>query len=178
MHYLYIRYYVWIYFVILYWFAGQCLNFNCTFVLVLMLRHCITFLRTRGFSLFLPLDQHICFHKITGFFIFGYSILHTFMHLLNFSKLFILHRLSIFPLPFDYNCSRSIFYHYRYRHNIWSKLELRRIHSIRMAIYHRPGTLRTHIWICQSNGCIANCYSVRDVHLFTAIRSPRRMLRG
>lgn len=53
-----------------------------------MLRHCITFLRTRGLSLFLPLDQHIYFHKITGFFIFGYSILHTFMHLLNFSKSF------------------------------------------------------------------------------------------
>jgi len=76
------------------------LNFNCTFVLVLMLRHCITFLRTRGFSLFLPLDQHIYFHKITGFFIFGYSILHTFMHLLNFSKLFLLQRLYILPLTF------------------------------------------------------------------------------
>ncbi|XP_026813046.1 NADPH oxidase 5 [Rhopalosiphum maidis] len=69
--------------------CGQCLNFNCTFVLVLMLRHCITFLRTRGFSLFLPLDQHIYFHKITGFFIFGYSILHTFMHLLNFNTVII-----------------------------------------------------------------------------------------
>jgi Ferric reductase like transmembrane component. len=65
---------------------GQCLNFNCMFVLVLMLRHCITFLRTRGFSVFLPLDQHIYFHKMTGFFIFGYSVLHTIMHLLNFSK--------------------------------------------------------------------------------------------
>ncbi|VVC39275.1 Hypothetical protein CINCED_3A001760 [Cinara cedri] len=69
--------------------CGQCLNFNCTFVLVLMLRHCITFLRTRGLSLFLPLDQHIYFHKITGFFIFGYSILHTCMHLLNFSTVII-----------------------------------------------------------------------------------------
>ncbi|KAI5708571.1 hypothetical protein M8J77_025234 [Diaphorina citri] len=65
--------------------CGQCLNFNCMFVLVLMLRHCITFLRTRGFSVFLPLDQHIYFHKMTGFFIFGYSVLHTIMHLLNFS---------------------------------------------------------------------------------------------
>nr|XP_018898413.1 PREDICTED: NADPH oxidase 5 [Bemisia tabaci]XP_018898414.1 PREDICTED: NADPH oxidase 5 [Bemisia tabaci] len=64
--------------------CGQCLNFNCMFVLVLMLRHCITFLRTRGFSMFLPLDQHIYFHKLTGFFIFFYSVLHTIMHLLNF----------------------------------------------------------------------------------------------
>ncbi|XP_050535187.1 NADPH oxidase 5 isoform X2 [Daktulosphaira vitifoliae] len=69
--------------------CGQCLNFNCTFVLVLMLRHSITFLRTRGLSSFLPLDQHIYLHKITGFFIFGYSLLHTLMHLINFSTVII-----------------------------------------------------------------------------------------
>jgi hypothetical protein len=64
---------------------GQCLNFNCMFVLVLMLRQCITFLRTRGYSSMLPLDQHIYFHKLTGMFIFGYSFLHTIMHVCNFS---------------------------------------------------------------------------------------------
>uniref|UniRef100_A0A0A9XY48 NADPH oxidase 5 n=2 Tax=Lygus hesperus TaxID=30085 RepID=A0A0A9XY48_LYGHE len=65
--------------------CGQCLNFNCMFVLVLMLRHSITFLRTRGFSNFLPLDQHIYFHKLTGVCIFIFSVCHTIMHLLNFS---------------------------------------------------------------------------------------------
>ncbi|CAH1394266.1 unnamed protein product, partial [Nezara viridula] len=65
--------------------CGQCLNFNCMFVLVLMLRHSITFLRTRGFSNFLPLDQHIYFHKVTGVCIFVYSVIHTIMHLFNFS---------------------------------------------------------------------------------------------
>ncbi|RZC33532.1 NADPH oxidase 5 [Asbolus verrucosus] len=65
--------------------CGQCLNFNCMFVLVLMLRQCITFLRTRGYSSILPLDQHIYFHKLTGMFIFGYSFLHTIMHVCNFS---------------------------------------------------------------------------------------------
>ncbi|KAJ8925948.1 hypothetical protein NQ315_009801, partial [Exocentrus adspersus] len=65
--------------------CGQCLNFNCTFILVLMLRQCITFLRTRGFSSVLPLDQHIYFHKLTGMFIFGMSFLHTIMHVCNFS---------------------------------------------------------------------------------------------
>ncbi|GLH10501.1 Dual oxidase [Gryllus bimaculatus] len=72
-------------FVILARACGQCLNFNCMFVLVLMLRQCITFLRTRGFSMFLPLDQHIYFHKLTGVLIFIYSVVHTIMHLLNFS---------------------------------------------------------------------------------------------
>jgi len=67
-------------------FAGQCLNFNCMFILVLMLRQSITFLRTHGFSMILPLDQHIYFHKLTGVFIFIQSIVHTIMHLLNFSE--------------------------------------------------------------------------------------------
>ncbi|XP_069681708.1 NADPH oxidase 5 isoform X2 [Periplaneta americana] len=65
--------------------CGQCLNFNCMFILVLMLRQCITFLRTHGFSVILPLDQHIYFHKLTGVLIVIYSLVHTLMHLLNFS---------------------------------------------------------------------------------------------
>lgn len=64
---------------------GQCLNFNCAFVLVLMLRQCITFLRTRGFSAILPLDNHIYMHKVTGILIAIYSLVHTIMHLINFS---------------------------------------------------------------------------------------------
>ncbi|KAL1130042.1 hypothetical protein AAG570_012985 [Ranatra chinensis] len=71
--------------------CGQCLNFNCMFVLVLMLRHSITFLRTRGFSNILPLDQHIYFHKLTGVCIFLYSVLHTIMHLLNFGFVVVPH---------------------------------------------------------------------------------------
>nr|CAD7426043.1 unnamed protein product [Timema monikensis] len=65
--------------------CGQCLNFNCMFVLVLMLRQCITFLRTHGFSMIFPLDQHIYFHKLTGVVIFFFSVFHTIMHMLNFS---------------------------------------------------------------------------------------------
>ncbi|XP_066245724.1 NADPH oxidase 5 isoform X1 [Euwallacea similis] len=65
--------------------CGQCLNFNCAFILVLMLRRCITFLRTRGYGSILPLDQHIYFHKIAGWLIFGYSFLHSVMHTFNFS---------------------------------------------------------------------------------------------
>ncbi|XP_046833687.1 NADPH oxidase 5 [Vespa crabro] len=64
--------------------CGQCLNFNCSFVLVLMLRQCITFLRTNGFSSILPLDHHIYLHKMTGVLIVVFSVVHTVMHLLNF----------------------------------------------------------------------------------------------
>ncbi|PNF21808.1 hypothetical protein B7P43_G08439 [Cryptotermes secundus] len=55
------------------------------FILVLMLRQCITFLRTHGFSVILPLDHHIYFHKLTGVTIIIQSIVHTIVHLLNFS---------------------------------------------------------------------------------------------
>lgn len=64
---------------------GQCLNFNCAFVLVLMLRQCITFLRTRGFGAVLPLDNHIYMHKVTGILIAIFSLVHTIMHMLNFT---------------------------------------------------------------------------------------------
>lgn len=74
-------------FVILARACGQCLNFNCAFILVLMLRQCITFLRTRGFTAFLPLDQHIYLHKLTGVLVAAFSLLHTIMHLFNFSFL-------------------------------------------------------------------------------------------
>lgn len=66
--------------------CGYCLNFNCAFVLVLMLRHTITYLRTHGFNSFLPLDQHIYLHKITGWLIVFYGTWHTLMHLINFSE--------------------------------------------------------------------------------------------
>ncbi|CAG5006751.1 unnamed protein product [Parnassius apollo] len=65
--------------------CGQCLNFNCSWVLVLMLRNCITALRVRGLGSFLPLDHHIYLHKLTGVLIIIYSIVHTVMHLCNFS---------------------------------------------------------------------------------------------
>ncbi|XP_046423102.1 NADPH oxidase 5 isoform X1 [Neodiprion fabricii] len=71
-------------FVILARACGQCLNFNCAFILILMLRHSITFLRTHGFSSVIPLDQHIYLHKTTGVLVGFYSIIHTIMHLFNF----------------------------------------------------------------------------------------------
>lgn len=50
-----------------------------------MLRHSLTFLRSRGFSSYLPLDHHIYLHKVTGTVIAVLSLVHTIMHLINFS---------------------------------------------------------------------------------------------
>ncbi|KAL7741669.1 hypothetical protein ACLKA6_000290 [Drosophila palustris] len=63
--------------------CGQCLNFNCAWVLVLMLRHSLTYLRSRGLSSFLPLDHHVYLHKLTGITISVLSLVHTIMHLFN-----------------------------------------------------------------------------------------------
>ncbi|XP_034653678.1 NADPH oxidase 5 isoform X4 [Drosophila subobscura] len=65
--------------------CGQCLNFNCAWVLVLMLRHSLTYLRGRGLSSYLPLDHHVYLHKLTGITISVLSLIHTIMHLFNFS---------------------------------------------------------------------------------------------
>ncbi|KAL6262435.1 hypothetical protein P5V15_007520 [Pogonomyrmex californicus] len=62
--------------------CGQCLNFDCTFILVLMLRQCITFLRTHSFNSILPLDHHIYLHKMTGILIGIFSIIHTLAHII------------------------------------------------------------------------------------------------
>ncbi|RVE40785.1 hypothetical protein evm_014565, partial [Chilo suppressalis] len=72
-------------FVILARACGQCLNFTCAWILVLMLRQCITQLRARGWSAVLPLDHHIYLHKLTGALLAAYSAAHTLMHLCNFS---------------------------------------------------------------------------------------------
>ncbi|XP_067653681.1 NADPH oxidase 5-like [Haliotis asinina] len=63
--------------------CGLCLNFDCTFIVVLMLRKCITWLRATRVSQVLPLDQHIMFHKLTGLLIMLFTILHTAMHVGN-----------------------------------------------------------------------------------------------
>ena len=66
--------------------SGQCLNFNCAFVVVLMLRHSITWLRKHRISDFLPLDNHIYLHKLCGIFIVFFALLHTILHILDFGK--------------------------------------------------------------------------------------------
>ena len=62
-------------------FIGGMLNFNCTLMLVLMLRKHITWLRSKGGSILLPLDHHIDIHKIIGIIILVETILHTAAHL-------------------------------------------------------------------------------------------------
>ena len=63
--------------------CGMALNFNCVFVLILMLRYCLTWLRSTRLGRYLPMDQSILFHKMVGIVIFVESFIHTMAHLFN-----------------------------------------------------------------------------------------------
>ena len=67
--------------------AGLCLNFSSMLVIVLVLRYTITKCRNMGLTKYLPLDNNIYLHKVTGLTIFVLAWLHTIMHLCNFCKL-------------------------------------------------------------------------------------------
>jgi hypothetical protein len=57
------------------------LNFNCALMLILMLRKHITWLRTKGGNVLLPLDHHIDIHKTIGMIIMIETLLHTVAHI-------------------------------------------------------------------------------------------------
>ncbi|KAE8618544.1 hypothetical protein XENTR_v10009416 [Xenopus tropicalis] len=67
--------------------CGQCLNFNCTFIVVMMLRRCLTWLRTTCVVRFLPLDQNVVLHELIGYVIFVLTVIHTAAHITNFINL-------------------------------------------------------------------------------------------
>ncbi|XP_059680048.1 NADPH oxidase 5 [Gavia stellata] len=67
--------------------CGQCLNFNCAFLAVLMLRRCLTWLRATPVAKVLPLDQHVAFHQLVGYVVLALAAVHTGAHIANFSRL-------------------------------------------------------------------------------------------
>ncbi|PNJ42940.1 NOX5 isoform 7 [Pongo abelii] len=64
--------------------CGQCLNFDCSFIAMLMLRRCLTWLRATWLAQVLPLDQNIQFHQLMGYVVVGLSLVHTVAHTVNF----------------------------------------------------------------------------------------------
>ncbi|NXD86403.1 NOX5 oxidase, partial [Halcyon senegalensis] len=67
--------------------CGQCLNFNCALLAVLMLRRCLTWLRATPMAKVLPLEQHVVFHQLVGYVVLALAALHTGAHVANFSRL-------------------------------------------------------------------------------------------
>lgn len=70
-------------FVIIARICGNSLNFNCSFILVLVLRKHLTWLRSTSAATFLPLDDSIEIHKIIGIVILVESLIHTIAHFIN-----------------------------------------------------------------------------------------------
>ncbi|CAM4881287.1 unnamed protein product [Rotaria socialis] len=67
---------------------GGMLNFNCALMLVLMLRKHITWIRSKGGSVLLPLDHHIDIHKTIGIIIMIETFLHAAAHLAYLAYVF------------------------------------------------------------------------------------------
>uniref|UniRef100_A0A670ZI50 NADPH oxidase 5 n=1 Tax=Pseudonaja textilis TaxID=8673 RepID=A0A670ZI50_PSETE len=67
--------------------CGQCLNFNCAFIPVLMLRRSLTWLRTTWVAKVLPLDLNLVLHQLMGYMVGALTILHMGAHIINFARL-------------------------------------------------------------------------------------------
>lgn len=65
---------------------AQCLHLDCALVLLLTLRRSFTWLRSRGMDWLLPLDRTIYFHKMIGWLICVFSVVHTLAHIINYGK--------------------------------------------------------------------------------------------
>ncbi|XP_064645176.1 NADPH oxidase 5-like [Lineus longissimus] len=66
--------------------CGKPINFLCTALAVLMLRRCLTLVRNTRIAPYLPLDQHIMFHKMAAIMAFILSVVHTVAHIGNFAN--------------------------------------------------------------------------------------------
>lgn len=66
--------------------CGMCLNFNSALLALTMLRHTLTWLRMTVMRYFLPIDNHVSYHRFIGYFCVVLSVVHTVAHLINIGK--------------------------------------------------------------------------------------------
>lgn len=66
--------------------CGMCLNFNGAFVVVLMLRYTLTWLRMTALRHILPFDENVMLHKFVGYTICFHTLVHTVAHLGNLGE--------------------------------------------------------------------------------------------
>ena len=65
--------------------SGMLMNFNCAFVIVLMLKQSILIIRTvKWLRKWIPVDDHIDFHRFVGRVIAVLALIHTIAHMSNF----------------------------------------------------------------------------------------------
>ena len=68
--------------------SGMLLNFNCGFVILLMLKQTILIIRTvKWLRTWIPVDEHIDAHRYVGRVIAVLTLIHAIAHMLNFAML-------------------------------------------------------------------------------------------
>jgi NADPH oxidase 5 len=67
--------------------AGACLNFNGMLILLPMIRTLMRWIRQTFLFALIPVDHNIGFHKVVGSVMFGFALIHTGAHLLNYTTL-------------------------------------------------------------------------------------------
>ena len=68
--------------------SGMLLNFNCAFVIVLMLKQTIRLIRTnKRLRNWIPVDDHIDFHRFVGRVIVVLALVHSIAHMSNFARM-------------------------------------------------------------------------------------------
>ncbi|CAF1305315.1 unnamed protein product, partial [Didymodactylos carnosus] len=65
--------------------CAMLLCFNCSFIIVLMLKQTITIIRSSFLRYLLPVDDHISFHRYVGRFIAVLALIHAFAHIADFA---------------------------------------------------------------------------------------------
>lgn len=133
-----------------------------------MLRHTLTYLRTRGFGSFLPLDQHIYLHKLTGWLIVSFATWHTFMHILNFSKLGLYYKPYFLFYFFKSN--------FRFYRCLRSCYQCPKLYFDGVLIHIATKTLRFNCGLGESNRIFADRNSHGHVYLLTSVCSSWRKL--
>lgn len=66
--------------------SGMLLDFHCSLILILMLKQTILLIRTTKLYKWLPIDDHIDFHKFVGRLIAVLAVIHTVAHMINFAR--------------------------------------------------------------------------------------------
>ena len=80
--------------------GGILLNFNCSLIILLVLRRLLTWIRNSAIGTnFLPLDDFIKFHKFIGIFLFVLTVEHTVGHMFNLCKILIFYGKKISSTP-------------------------------------------------------------------------------
>lgn len=186
----------------------MCLHFNCAFGLFLMLRKSLTLMRNTPLARILPFDQHVMFHKMAGFAVVFFTLIHTAMHLANASmfsfscsfipaicglgewirgvmyrvdggKHFCVHCFCCHDLPLTKSNNKYFVCVCVVVVFVFSLLPPARQKTQPFwDSFHTEGQGGLVLWVRSPVRSYPRCYSAHHVHMFNGVCAPIWMLRG